>query len=110
MVKVSFLLGLTAGLCLFTSSAFAQELILEETEDGYIIENWEDTGVETQEPNPNNNDEVIIVEPEPIVTTSPTGTSVKKSKTVTRKTYSSTGGSVKSGAGSKVGASISYGK
>ncbi len=99
MVKVSYLLGLTAGLCFLSTSAFAQELILEETEGGWIIENWEDTGVESQE---TILDVTEVYEPEPVVTTTATGTSVKKTKTVTRKTVSSSGGSVKSGVSNKV--------
>jgi len=104
MVKVSYLLGLTAGLCFLSTSVFAQELILEETEGGWIIENWEDTGVENQE---TDIDKIEVIEPEPVITTSATGTSIKKSKTVTRKTVSSSG-SVKSGASNKVTTSTNY--
>ncbi len=55
MTKLSFFIATIFALifCFFTETANAQddlpELILEETEDGYIIVNWEDTRVEDEE-------------------------------------------------------------
>jgi len=49
-----FIIFAIACLCFFSTQVKAQddipELILEETEDGYIIVNWEDTRVEDEEP------------------------------------------------------------
>jgi len=54
MNKSSLALIFTLALCFLFSSVRSQndipELILEETEDGYIIVNWEDTRVEDEEP------------------------------------------------------------
>ena len=47
MSKISFFLVLFVGVCILSMSAPVQstELILEEVEGGYIIENWEDTTI-----------------------------------------------------------------
>jgi len=56
MPRLSFVFGALIGLTALSTSIYAQadipELILEETEGGYIIENWEDTRVEDEEAMP----------------------------------------------------------
>ncbi len=45
MPRLSFIIGAIIGLGALSASTYAQDLILEETEGGYIIVNWEDTVV-----------------------------------------------------------------
>jgi len=45
MPRLSFFLGALIGLGALSTSVYTQELILEETETGYLIVNWEDTVV-----------------------------------------------------------------
>jgi len=45
MPKLSFFIGALIGLGALSASVYAQELILEEVEGGYLIVNWEDTVV-----------------------------------------------------------------
>jgi len=70
MNKSSLAIIFTIAFCLFVSSVRSQddipELILEETEGGYIIVNWEDTRVEDEEPQQGGNEipELILEETE----------------------------------------------
>jgi len=45
MPRLSFLIGVLLGLGALSATVYAEDGILEETEGGYIIVNWEDTGV-----------------------------------------------------------------
>jgi len=66
MPRLSFVFGALIGLTALSTSIYAQadipELILEETEGGYIIVNWEDTRTEDEEAMP---EEMIEVEQVP---------------------------------------------
>ena len=62
MNKSSLSLIFTIAFCFLASSVHAQadipELILEETEGGYIIVNWEDTRVEDEFPQQGDNNDI----------------------------------------------------
>ena len=45
MSRLSFFIGALIGLGVLSASSYAEGLILEETEGGYIVVNWEDTQI-----------------------------------------------------------------
>jgi len=66
MPRLSYIFGAIIGLTALSASTYAQtdipELILEETEGGYIIVNWEDTRTEDELPQEVQPEEIEVEE------------------------------------------------